>query len=391
MSGQRAIPQRIALVAAQADGLAKIEIRGEHRRRPAPELPDHHRAELVVESAQLRLLTQAFAIRRIADQQAQRQWHVAGPGQFRQRPHTDPHDFLQADPGDVFLSGADDTRVGVITANFRQGAPPAPLGPAPGIRHDGPPLRLVVAPPVLEAESLATQPRGNIRDHHGAFKQQRARAAHRVDQSPAARGDSGPVGAQQDRRRQVFLQRRRSPAQAVAALVQAAPGKIQRQHGLLATQSYINADVRVFAGHRRASPQLVGKPVDDRVLAALGAELGVANLAIFTGKIDGEALLRAEQRRPVHRLQCPVEAVAVCSRQPGNGQQHAIGKPRPQAGAIGQRHRATEVDPRHGFPGRGGAKARQFRRQQRLKALRTGRKPLVLFELTERHGAQYPQ
>ena len=45
------------------------------------------------------------------------------------------------------------------------------------------------------------------------------------------------------------------------------------------------------------------KPVDDCILAALGAEQGIANFIVLAGKINGEALLGSKKLVPVYLSQ----------------------------------------------------------------------------------------
>ena len=241
--------------------------------------------------------------------------------------------------------------------------------------------------PALEPEAPPRQPGGDIRRHHGALQQQGGGAAHGVEQSPAPGGDSRPVRPQQDGGSQVFLQRRGAGLQPIAPLVQAATGKIQRQHGLAAGQANIEADIGILPGHRGA-PAIAGhEPVDDGVLAALGAELGIADLAVFTGEIDGEALLGPEQLPPLHLLELAVQDIRIPGLQARDGPQDAVYQARPEAGAIADRQGTGKVDTRHGLPGRRGAQGFQFRQQQRLQALGAGPKPLVRGELIACHKA----
>ena len=75
---------------------------------------------------------------------------------------------------------------------------------------------------------------------------------------------------------------------------------------------------REFLRDRGTLAKLFAEPVHYRILAALGTELGIANLAIFTGKIYGKALLGPAQCCPVHCEQLLVERIAVCRLQPGD-------------------------------------------------------------------------
>ena len=89
---------------------------------------------------------------------------------------------------------------------------------------------------------------------------ERAGAAHRVDEAErravaGSRGDEpGPAGAQQDRRREVLLQRRGALRPAIAAPVQALAGKIDRERRDVAVEMQVQLHIGRRDVDRRPPP-----------------------------------------------------------------------------------------------------------------------------------------
>ena len=84
----------------------------------------------------------------------------------------------------------------------------------------------VVTQPALESEATAGQPGGHVRGHQGGLDHQRAGSAHRVDEGGTRRGHLGPTAAQQQRRREVLLERRLDAGLPVASAVQRVAAQI---------------------------------------------------------------------------------------------------------------------------------------------------------------------
>ena len=82
MRGDGAVPQGIALVAAQARGFAQVQVRGQQRRLPAAELGRHQFPQLAIQVRQAGLFPQSLAVGRVAHQQPERHGRMRGLFQF---------------------------------------------------------------------------------------------------------------------------------------------------------------------------------------------------------------------------------------------------------------------------------------------------------------------
>ncbi len=128
----------------------------------------------------------------------------------------------------------------------------------------------------------------------------------------------------------------------IAAPVQTLPRQVDGHDGLAPADVDVDAQVGARQVDRRAAPEPRPELVDDRVLGALRAEqrVGHPDGRPEAGEIDGERAVRREVRGPVDRGQARPERVgAAVERQLRQTQQHALGEPRPQAGAVAERER----------------------------------------------------
>src|SRR6185295_2211520 len=91
----------------------------------------------------------------------------------------------------------------------------------------------IVTAPANDTEVAAQQARCDVESHHRGFDDERARAAHRIDELARLR-DCRPATAQQHRRRKIFLQRRSDAACAISATMQAVAGEIEAERRALA-------------------------------------------------------------------------------------------------------------------------------------------------------------
>ncbi len=124
------------------------------------------------------------------------------------------------------------------------------------------PQRVVMLTPVGEAPAAAQQAWRAIAGDQRCLDQQRAGAAHRIEQ----RRGWLPAGAQHDRRRQVLLERRLAGLLTIAALMQRVAAQIQRDAGAIFIQPDVDADIRLLAIHIGTRQFLAGKGVDNCVL-----------------------------------------------------------------------------------------------------------------------------
>src|SRR5690606_24857914 len=119
--------------------------------------------------------------------------------------------------------------------------------------------------------------------------QERTNPAHRVGQCPAGGGDARPAGTDQNGGGKVFLERRCALLQAVAALVQAVPGQVQREDCLSLVQPQVHTNVRAELVHRGTLASGGAQTVDNRVLDLQGTEMGVVDAGATAAEFNGQA------------------------------------------------------------------------------------------------------
>ncbi|CAM5209195.1 hypothetical protein LSPH26S_03838 [Lysinibacillus sphaericus] len=200
----------------------------------------------------------------------------------------------------------------------------------------------VVLLPAEEAEVLAAQAGGHVGRHQRALDQQRAGAAHRVEQRAAGGVHRRPLRAQQHRGREVFLQRRLALLLAPATPVQRRAGEIQRHGGAVAAQAQVDADVRLLGVDAGARTVALAELVDHGILHPQADELAVGELAQRGAGVHREGGVRGQVGAPVDRLHAAVQRVVVGRVELGQRQQDAAGQARPQAGQVGGFQRAPE-------------------------------------------------
>ena len=186
-----------------------------------------------------------------------------------------------------------------------------------------------MASPARAAHLFARKPRRDIAGDHCGFDQKRARAAHGFDERRTGRGERRPARPQQNSRREIFLERRRALARAIAAPMQALAREIDRDLGLIAIQIDIDAHIWVVRIHIWPLALCIPHLIDNRILGPLRDELAVGELRTAHHRIDGECAIDLQMRRPVDRADSCVEGGRICRREAREDQQHSIGDPRP--------------------------------------------------------------
>jgi hypothetical protein len=238
-------------VAADAHALAQLRRAGEHRRFPAHAGLAQALAQVLVEVQQAGFVAQTLAVGRVADHQA---FLVLVRARLEGRHFAlvDLDPLAQAGALDVVAARLDQPRVGLVAANPQRRLGQAGLGARLGFFMQLAPQRRHMAEPGGEAPALALEVRRHVGGDHRRLDQEGTHTAHRVGQRAAFGGDARPAGTDQDRCRQVFLQRRRALLQAVAALVQAVAGQVEGQDRFATVQAQVHAQVRVDLVDRRA-------------------------------------------------------------------------------------------------------------------------------------------
>ena len=167
------------------------------------------------------------------------------------------------------------------------------------------------------------------------FEQQRAGAAHRIEQGTAIRGDLRPTRADQQRGREVLLERRATAVEPIAAPVQTLAGEIEADRGLRAMQMDVDGDIRLVGIDIGTTAVHVAEAIGECIFHAQRREVRMRDRVRAAGDIDRERARDVEQGRPVDRARAEVERIGVRNLHEVQRQQHAAREPRPQAGAIG--------------------------------------------------------
>ncbi len=186
----------------------------------------------------------------------------------------------------------------------------------------------------------------NVGGDPRGLDRQRARAAHRVHESPAALGQRRPATAQQDRRREVLLQRRRHLVVAIAAPVQRLAAQVDAERGAGAAEAQADAHVRRAKVHRCPLAAQFAQPVHDRVLAALRSEAAVPQPGRqVADDVDRKRCAGRQLLLPGQRTHGGVEAGIVVRVDLGESEHDAACDPRPQASRVGDTQVAVEGNP----------------------------------------------
>ena len=209
---------------------------------------------------QRRFAFQALAVRRVADHGAVRA--------FRQRVIQlgDVFDckidqLADAGPAGVAARALNDALVDVRAIEAR------PIGRQPlagaGLRFRLHlfPDSVIVLRPTAKAPVAAVQTRRTIGRQHRRFNQQGTGAAHRIEQ----RRTRYPTRAHDDRRREVFFDRRHTGTIAVAAQMQPFPAQIQGDMRRLFVQPDVDPQIGRLTIDIRARQVFTREAVDDGV------------------------------------------------------------------------------------------------------------------------------
>src|SRR5262249_40138562 len=178
------------------------------------ELSFQYIAELGVKLRQCLLLAEAHTVRRVSNDDAFLSWG----GDVQYVGLLEIHDFLQSGRREI-SAGCLEHICGQITAVNGQRYP----GFLPGraLFAQLPPTLPFEIFEFLESE-MAPETRCDIKGHVGCFQQDRAAAAHGIEQ----RSTGGPTSQAQNSGGEIFPKRRLSRGQALAALEQRLPGGV---------------------------------------------------------------------------------------------------------------------------------------------------------------------
>ncbi len=338
---QRTVEQRVRAIRPQPHFPAERRIAGEHRRFPVREARQQPGAQGRVQRRQRLLVAESDAVGRVDQHEArlERRFLEIGDVAALERQ-------VIAEPGAVRIGDrrAHGTLVTIVAAEATRAET---LEIAGGLRRiaDAAPRECIMAAPALEPETAAQQPGRHARGDQRGLDHERAGAAHRIDERSATLGDFRPTGAQQQRRGQIFLERRFDARLAVPAAMQRLAREVDADHRAFACKADVDAQVRALQVHRRPRPGALAEAIDDRVLHLQRRELRVSQpgRALADG-IDGQRALRLEMVFPGHLHQRGVERLRCIGGHLAERQDHAARGARMQAGEVAVLERPLESD-----------------------------------------------
>ncbi len=272
-----AVVKRISLVRMQLHGAPQLYVSSQNGRAPASEARAQRVAHGAIELRHFGAFAQPLAIRWIGDDQA-----IVDAGRRRdvhhvllvQREKTRHAGFLRIAFGRLYHA-----RVGIAAEEHAAQSAQASFGALIRLVQQPAPERDIVLLPAEKAEILTTQAGRHVGRHQGAFYQQSAGAAHRIEQCAAGGIHLGPARAQQHCRGEIFLQRCLTLHFAPAAPMQRRTSQIQRHRRAIAAQPQIDPDVRFVGVDAGPSAIPLTELIDHRVLHPQADELAVGKLA----------------------------------------------------------------------------------------------------------------
>ena len=235
----------------------------------------------------------------------------------------------------------------------------------------------VVAAPARESEVVTGQRRRGVSRDQRRFDEKRSGPAHGIHQHAAGVVDGRPSGAQQHGCGHVFLQRRTTALDAIAAPVQAFAGKVHRhQRGgpfHVQMQQHVGTlglDVRTFAGR-------IAQVVAHRIFEQLRTINGVTNRLVAAAAFARERRARCKMLAPIDALDGFKQAFRAARIDGAHAQQDPRRRARPQAGAVADFERALKLDVMAALTNVARAELRQFLGQHRGRPHRGGRDPIA--------------
>ena len=197
--------------------------------------------------------------------------------------------------------------------------------------------------PFLEGEILPEHTRRDVLGDERCLDEQRARAAHRVDEvafAPPSRHEDHACG-------QHLVEGGFNRLLTVSATVQRLAAGVEAEGGVFVGNVDVQADVGV--GHRdvRTVARMFAELVDDGILHLIGHELGVAELLGEYHRVYGESLAVVEVFRPFHLHHLVVHVVGTTGFEVDNGFQNADSSVELEIGTVHQffvackRHHST--------------------------------------------------
>ena len=204
-----------------------------------------------------------------------------------------------------------------------------------------------------------------MRGHQRGLDDERAGPAHRVREGRALRRQRRPPATQEQRRREVLLERRLDPRLPVTASVQRFAAQVDRDRRAPTAEPQAHAQVRRTQVHGRTLAGARPKPVDDRVLGLLCRELRVPEpRGCLADDVHGQCAARRKVLLPREFPEGLVHGLRGIQGHGADREQHSARRARLEARDVAAPDRAAEADARRMFPRHLESERTQFGREK---------------------------
>ena len=148
-----------------------------------------------------------------------------------------------------------------------------------------------VAQPGAETPAGTLEVGRDVGSDHRRLHQKGAYTTHRVGQGAACGSDAWPASANQNGSGKVFLEWRGALLQAIATLVQAVPGQVERENGFTAIQAQVHAQVRIELVDAGTLATGRAQLVDDGILDLQRTEVSIVDARAMPTEFHGQGAI----------------------------------------------------------------------------------------------------
>ncbi len=232
---------------------------------------------------------------------------------------------------------------------------------------DALPRRTVEHEQLLEAEGTR-QPGRAVRRHQRRLGDDRAAAAHRIEQCRSRR----PRGKREQAGSQIFAQRRLLGVAPIAALEQRLSGRVDVDRRVAIGQVGVDPHVRRALVDRRPHVEVGAQPVAHGILDAQRGEFEALQRRTRRGDVDAQRARGEEQALPVDRMNQRIDVRLVAIAAGGDAPQDAAGDARFEIGAVNEVPIALEADAAIGWRYGGAAQRGELGGEHAFQSARAG-------------------
>ena len=166
---------------------------------------------------------------------------------------------------------------------------------------------LVIVGPLLEGVVVAIYAGGDVGADEGCLDQERARAAHGVNQV----GLAVPTAQQDDAGRQHLVDRGLGLRYAPTALEQRFTAAVERHGHFAARDVDVKTDLRIGQADAGTLAVFIIEEVGNGILDTIGDETRVVKVLAVDSGVDGKCGVNGHQLFPVERLQLLIQVVGT--------------------------------------------------------------------------------